>query len=215
MTGQHVAVVRVSASRDHDCVSLDSIALHQISHISGCREFAPGRHRVVSLSLASNSLSFSEGIASLLLRLPTLRTQPAVGPDHVVTCTTKRGWLCVRSVSGIRSVQSRHFSSSRPVSRDCGRAAETCELVIMDRGFDPVAPIIHDWTYEPMVYDLLAPEGSTYRYHAENNKGALPTIYANRIVNCIPTLSSTLARHPTLYGHMPALGLCRLVGQLR
>ena len=52
------------------------------------------------------------------------------------------------------------------------RAAETCELVIMDRGFDPVAPIIHDWTYEPMVYDLLAPEGSTYRYHAENNKGA-------------------------------------------
>ena len=42
----------------------------------------------------------------------------------------------------------------------------------MDRGFDPVAPIIHDWTYEPMVYDLLAPEGATYRYHSENNRGA-------------------------------------------
>ena len=41
----------------------------------------------------------------------------------------------------------------------------------MDRGFDPVAPIIHDWTYEPMVYDLLAPEGATYRYQAENNRG--------------------------------------------
>lgn len=53
-----------------------------------------------------------------------------------------------------------------------GRAEETCELVIMDRGFDPVAPIIHDWTYEPLVYDLLAPEGGTYRYHTENNKGA-------------------------------------------
>ena len=55
---------------------------------------------------------------------------------------------------------------------ECPNAAETCELVIMDRGFDPVAPVIHDWTYEPMVYDLLAPEGSTYRYHAENNRGA-------------------------------------------
>ena len=52
----------------------------------------------------------------------------------------------------------------------------------MDRGFDPVAPIIHDWTYEPMVYDLLAPEGSTYRYHAENNRGA----------GCHKTLDSTL-----------------------
>ena len=41
----------------------------------------------------------------------------------------------------------------------------------MDRGFDPVAPIIHDWTYEPMVYDLLEPEGATYRYQAENNRG--------------------------------------------
>ena len=41
----------------------------------------------------------------------------------------------------------------------------------MDRGFDPVAPIIHDWTYEPMVYDLLAPEGTTYRFQSENNKG--------------------------------------------
>ena len=32
---------------------------------------------------------------------------------------------------------------------------ETCELIITDRGFDPVAPIIHEWTYEAMVHDLL------------------------------------------------------------
>lgn len=33
---------------------------------------------------------------------------------------------------------------------------ETCELVLTDRGFDPVAPVIHEWTYEAMALDLLA-----------------------------------------------------------
>lgn len=50
-------------------------------------------------------------------------------------------------------------------------AGETCEVVIMDRGFDPVAPVIHDWTYEPLVYDLLAPQGSVFKYHAQTQGG--------------------------------------------
>lgn len=33
---------------------------------------------------------------------------------------------------------------------------ETCELILTDRGFDPVAPVIHEWTYEAMAHDLLA-----------------------------------------------------------
>lgn len=33
---------------------------------------------------------------------------------------------------------------------------ETCELILTDRGFDPVAPVIHEWTYEAMVFDLLS-----------------------------------------------------------
>lgn len=32
---------------------------------------------------------------------------------------------------------------------------ETCDLIVTDRGFDPVAPIIHEWTYEAMAHDLL------------------------------------------------------------
>ncbi len=63
----------------------------------------------------------------------------------------------------------------------------------MDRGFDTVAPIIHDWTYEPMVYDLLAPEGSTYRYHAENNKGALCSIVFQPHPQPEPNPNPTLA----------------------
>jgi syntaxin-binding protein 1 len=40
---------------------------------------------------------------------------------------------------------------------------ETCELLILDRSLDPVAPVIHEWTYEALVYDLLALDGNVIR----------------------------------------------------
>jgi hypothetical protein len=30
------------------------------------------------------------------------------------------------------------------------------------RSYDPVAPFIHEWTYESMIYDLLKTDGPTY-----------------------------------------------------
>jgi syntaxin-binding protein 1 len=52
-------------------------------------------------------------------------------------------------------------------------ANETCELVIFDRGFDPVAPIIHEWTYEAMVYDLLNLKGEVFSYEIETQGGKM------------------------------------------
>lgn len=49
---------------------------------------------------------------------------------------------------------------------------ETCEVVVLDRGFDTVAPAIHDWTYEPMVYDLLPIRNNAFTYSAETRAGA-------------------------------------------
>eukprot|EP00890_Picochlorum_soloecismus_P006131 jgi/Picsp_1/6519/NSC_03863-R1_sm sec1-family protein len=37
---------------------------------------------------------------------------------------------------------------------------ETCDLIILDRGYDPLAPIIHEWTYESMIHDVLEGDGS-------------------------------------------------------
>lgn len=47
----------------------------------------------------------------------------------------------------------------------------TCDLVIFDRGFDPVAPVIHEWTYEAMAYDLLNLDGEVFRYDVETQAG--------------------------------------------
>ena len=55
-----------------------------------------------------------------------------------------------------------------------GHHAETCDLLVIERGVDPVSPCIHDFYYEPMAYDLLEidAENSSYKYSVETNKGS-------------------------------------------
>ena len=43
--------------------------------------------------------------------------------------------------------------NSKPGSSIPGNPS--CDLLIVDRGVDPIAPIVHEWTYEAMVHDLL------------------------------------------------------------
>jgi len=50
-------------------------------------------------------------------------------------------------------------------------AKESCDLLILDRSYDSVAPVIHEWTYECMVHDLLELEGNTFRYSVESTQG--------------------------------------------
>ncbi|XBI23128.1 hypothetical protein VPH35_064062 [Triticum aestivum] len=46
---------------------------------------------------------------------------------------------------------------------------ETCELLILDRPIDQIAPVIHEWTYDAMCHDLLEMDGNKYIY--EVSKG--------------------------------------------
>lgn len=48
---------------------------------------------------------------------------------------------------------------------------ESCELLVLDRSVDPVAPVVHEWTYEAMVYDLLPVDENVIRYSAETASG--------------------------------------------
>ncbi|KAL8256067.1 hypothetical protein R6Q59_031134 [Mikania micrantha] len=48
---------------------------------------------------------------------------------------------------------------------------ETCELLILDRSIDPIAPIIHEWTYDAMCHDLLEMDGNKYVHEAPGPTG--------------------------------------------
>ncbi|CAH2056697.1 unnamed protein product [Thlaspi arvense] len=41
---------------------------------------------------------------------------------------------------------------------------ETCELLILDRSVDQIAPVIHEWTYDAMCHDLLDMDGNKYMH---------------------------------------------------
>ncbi|KAJ6415323.1 hypothetical protein OIU84_004168, partial [Salix udensis] len=48
---------------------------------------------------------------------------------------------------------------------------ETCELLILDRSIDQIAPVIHEWTYDAMCHDLLNMEGNKYVHEVPSKAG--------------------------------------------
>ncbi|XP_020591408.1 SNARE-interacting protein KEULE-like [Phalaenopsis equestris] len=53
---------------------------------------------------------------------------------------------------------------------------ETCELLIIDRSIDQIAPIIHEWTYDAMCHDLLNMEGNKYVQKVPSKTGSTSEI---------------------------------------
>ncbi|KVH89180.1 Sec1-like protein [Cynara cardunculus var. scolymus] len=51
---------------------------------------------------------------------------------------------------------------------------ETCELLIVDRSVDLVAPIIHEWTYDAMCHDLVDLDGNKYVMEVPSKSGGPP-----------------------------------------
>ncbi|XVF51634.1 hypothetical protein PTKIN_Ptkin04bG0200100 [Pterospermum kingtungense] len=51
---------------------------------------------------------------------------------------------------------------------------ETCELLILDRSIDQIAPVIHEWTYDALCHDLLNMEGNKYVHEVPSKTGGPP-----------------------------------------
>ena len=67
----------------------------------------------------------------------------------------------------------RNRSSSSTENGGVPRFGSTCDVLVLDRADDPVAPLVREWTYEAMVFDLLrvSPLG-VYEYEIQTNAGS-------------------------------------------
>ncbi|KAG5042068.1 hypothetical protein AAZX31_03G021500 [Glycine max] len=53
---------------------------------------------------------------------------------------------------------------------------ETCDMLIVDRSVDQIAPVIHEWTYDAMCHDLLTMDGDKYMHEVPSKVGGQPEI---------------------------------------
>jgi len=101
-----------------------------------------------------------------LREFPYVRYRAAKTID-ASTLTTLRDLVPTKLAAGIWNCVSKYKSSIVDFPQ-----TETCELLIVDRSIDQIAPIIHEWTYDAMCHDLLLMDGNKYVHEVPSKNGS-------------------------------------------
>ncbi|XP_010422183.1 PREDICTED: protein transport Sec1b-like isoform X1 [Camelina sativa] len=110
-------------------------------------------------------------IATVLASLreyPLVRYRSAKALD-ATTMTTYRELIPTKLAASVWNCLARYKQTIEDFPQ-----TETCELLILDRSIDQIAPLIHEWTYDAMCHDLLNMEGNKYTHEVQSKTGDKP-----------------------------------------
>ncbi|KAK1285793.1 SNARE-interacting protein KEULE [Acorus calamus] len=102
-----------------------------------------------------------------LRELPYVRYRAA--PLDVSTVTTRRDLVPTKLAAGILNYIDNYANTIPNFPKN-----PTCELLIVDRSIDQIAPIIHEWTYDAMCHDVLNMDGNKYIHEIPSKSGGAP-----------------------------------------
>ncbi|KAH7849013.1 hypothetical protein Vadar_011710 [Vaccinium darrowii] len=103
-----------------------------------------------------------------LKEFPTVRYRAAKSLDSS-TMTTFRDLVPTKLAAAVWNFISTYKSTIPNFPQ-----TETCELLILDRSVDQIAPVIHEWTYDAMCHDLLDMDGNKYVHEIPSKTGGQP-----------------------------------------
>ncbi|KAL5748575.1 hypothetical protein ACOSQ2_025872 [Xanthoceras sorbifolium] len=103
-----------------------------------------------------------------LREFPFVRYRAAKSLD-AMTMTTFRDLIPTKLAAGVWN----HLVKYKQTIENFPQT-ETCELLILDRSIDQIAPVIHEWTYDAICHDLLNMEGNKYVHEIPSKTGGPP-----------------------------------------
>uniref|UniRef100_A0A803N1M1 SNARE-interacting protein KEULE n=1 Tax=Chenopodium quinoa TaxID=63459 RepID=A0A803N1M1_CHEQI len=124
-------------------------------------------HRKADACLSIMAARAATAFASMR-ELPFVRYRAAKSLD-TNTMTTYRDLVPTKLAAGIWNHLTKYKTSIANFPQ-----TETCELLVLDRSVDQIAPVIHEWTYDAMCHDLLFLEGNKYVYEVPSKTGGPP-----------------------------------------
>ncbi|PKA47665.1 Protein transport Sec1a [Apostasia shenzhenica] len=112
--------------------------------------------RNYSICLSTMAARIATAFAS---ELPYVRYRAAKSSSDAAAETSSRDLIPTKLAAEVWNIISKYKTTIPDYPQK-----ETCDLLIVDRSIDLIAPVIHEWTYDAMCHDLLDMDGNKYVY---------------------------------------------------